>query len=71
MVQDLGKAVTAAFVADGLVATERHNTPAACPKSYINPVVFAAWRAGYPQGLGRDDKAALRFLKAQARRPRR
>src|SRR5262249_15950463 len=28
------------------VATELRNTPAVCRKSYINPLVFAAWREG-------------------------
>jgi DNA topoisomerase IB len=28
------------------VAEELRNTPAVCRKSYINPVVFEAWRSG-------------------------
>jgi DNA topoisomerase I len=28
------------------VATELRNTPAVCRKSYINPMVFDAWRSG-------------------------
>jgi DNA topoisomerase-1 len=28
------------------VASELRNTPAVCRKSYINPVVFDAWRSG-------------------------
>jgi DNA topoisomerase I len=31
------------------VAAELRNTPAVCRKSYINPVVFAAWRSGMIQ----------------------
>jgi DNA topoisomerase-1 len=55
------------------------NTPAVCRKSYINPVVFDAWRAGAiaqlmpraavaPRGL---EKIALKLLRAEARRARR
>ncbi len=62
------------------VAAELRNTPAVCRKSYINPVVFEAWREGSLHKLVRDDlsrsprkaeKAALMFLRAQARRARR
>lgn len=31
------------------VAAELRNTPAVCRKSYINPIVFAAWRSGMIQ----------------------
>ena len=57
------------------VAAELRNTPAVCRKSYINPVVFEAWRAGrLPQPTGnelspaRAEKVALAFLKREARR---
>ena len=62
-------AATARNVADAL-----GNTPAVCRKSYINPVVFSAWRTG---ALGelmpkttvppkRLEKLALQLLRAQA-----
>jgi DNA topoisomerase IB len=59
------------------VALELHNTPAVCRKSYINPVVFEAWRDGrlhriVSENLGnapnRAEKAALRFLRRMARK---
>jgi DNA topoisomerase-1 len=59
------------------VAQELRNTPAVCRKSYINPAVFEAWREGRLQKQVVDDliraprkaeKAALAFLRAQARR---
>ena len=59
------------------VAAELRNTPAVCRKSYINPVVFEAWREGTLHKTIREDlsraprkaeQAALRFLRAQARR---
>lgn len=59
------------------VATELRNTPAVCRKSYINPIVFEAWREGrlhrYVRGDLRNaprkaEKAALIFLRSQARR---
>jgi DNA topoisomerase IB len=59
------------------VAAELRNTPAVCRKSYINPVVFEAWRGGrLPQaarangGLSpqQAEKIALAFLKREARR---
>jgi DNA topoisomerase IB len=31
------------------VAAELRNTPAVCRKSYINPIVFDAWRSGMIQ----------------------
>jgi DNA topoisomerase-1 len=41
------RALTARIVeAVKCVATELRNTPAVCRKSYINPVVFDAWRSG-------------------------
>lgn len=51
------------------------NTPAVCRKSYINPVVFAAWRSGalskaVPRAAlapKRMEKIALRVLKAQSK----
>ena len=59
------------------VASELRNTPAVCRKSYINPAVFEAWREGRLQKQVVDDlirsphraeKAALAFLRTQARR---
>lgn len=59
------------------VASELGNTPAVCKKSYINPVVFDAWRDGHLHRVIREDirhaprkaeKLALSFLKAQVRR---
>ena len=54
------------------VAGELGNTPAVCRKSYINPVVFEAWRDGRLHKVVREDLSraprkaetlALRFLK--------
>jgi DNA topoisomerase IB len=64
---------TAQQVSDAL-----RNTPAVCRKSYINPIVFDAWRSGAiarllphsavpPRGL---EKVALKLLKDEARRSR-
>lgn len=59
------------------VASELGNTPAVCKKSYINPVVFEAWRDGQLHRVIREDlsraprraeKLALSFLRARARR---
>ena len=58
------------------VAAALGNTPTVCRKSYIDPVVFAGWRAGRLQkvavkcrGERQWESAALRFLrKAHARR---
>jgi DNA topoisomerase IB len=58
------------------VAVELRNTPAVCRKSYINPVVFAAWRSGGLHKAIRDDitaaprkaeRLALGFLRRQSR----
>lgn len=60
------------------VSEALRNTPAVCRKSYINPVVFDAWRSGAiaklvphsavaPRGL---EKVALKLLKQEARRSR-
>ena len=58
------------------VALELRNTPAVCRKSYINPLVFSAWRSGALQRAIREDiaaaprkaeKAALAFLRSQTR----
>jgi len=72
------RALTACVVsAIKQVAGELGNTPAVCKKSYINPVVFTAWREGHLHKLIREDisraprkaeKLALSFLRAQARR---
>lgn len=51
------------------VAAELGNTPAVCRKSYINPVVFDAWRCGALQsllGAGRTtERRIVEFLRAQ------
>jgi len=60
------------------VSEALRNTPAVCRKSYINPVVFDAWRSGAiarlvphsaiaPRGL---EKIALKLLRDEARRAR-
>lgn len=58
------------------VAEELRNTPAVCRKSYINPVVFDAWRSGLlhrcigrlPSGAPRKlEQCALRFLRMMRR----
>ncbi|HVT36634.1 MAG TPA: DNA topoisomerase IB [Nevskiaceae bacterium] len=58
------------------VAAELRNTPAVCRKSYINPLVFSAWRDGTlhrllgnaaPAATRRAEAAALAFLRAAAR----
>jgi DNA topoisomerase-1 len=59
------------------VAAELGNTPTVCRKSYINPVVFSAWREGAlheftvsgsaPRKL---EQLALKFLRTQERRAR-
>ena len=60
------------------VAADLRNTPAVCRKSYINPVVFDAWRAGrLPAAMSkaanslprnRAEKIALAFLQREAKR---
>lgn len=57
------------------VAGALGNTPAVCRKSYINPVVFSAWRAGMmavatadAPGRQRLERATLHLLRACARR---
>jgi DNA topoisomerase I len=57
------------------VAETLGNTPAVCRKSYINPVVFQAWRTGALDKLvprtsmapKQMEKAALRVLRGQAK----
>jgi DNA topoisomerase IB len=59
------------------VAAELGNTPSVCRKSYINPIVFTAWRSGAlgefkaaaaaPRKL---EKMALAYLKQPAQSPR-
>lgn len=60
-----------------VVAGELRNTPAVCRKSYINPVVFTAWRAGHlhrsiaedlSRAPRRAERAALKFLRLEQRR---
>ena len=62
------------------VAAELRNTPAVCRKSYINPVVFAAWRTGSLHKAIREDitaaprkaeRLALGFLRRQSRADKR
>ena len=62
------------------VALELRNTPAVCRKSYINPLVFEAWRAGRLHGAispeasshaRKAERAALAFLRRETRRVRR
>ena len=57
------------------VAAELRNTPAVCRKSYINPVVFVAWRNGSLHKAIREninaaprkaERLALRFLRRQS-----
>lgn len=58
------------------VAGELRNTPAVCRKSYINPIVFDAWREGHLHRVVREDLSAaprkaevlaLQFLRSRAR----
>ncbi|BCT91735.1 DNA topoisomerase [Lysobacter helvus] len=56
------------------VAESLRNTPAVCRKSYIDPVVFAAWEdgrlqraAGNAKGPRQWEQAALRLLRAARR----
>jgi DNA topoisomerase IB len=62
------------------VAAKLRNTPAVCRKSYINPLVFDAWRSGaLHKGIGeriagaprRAERLAPGFLQRQARKARR
>ena len=61
------------------VSEELGNTPAVCRKSYINPVVFTAWRAGdvgkrvprIPVAPRKLEKLSLALLRAQARAAKR
>jgi DNA topoisomerase-1 len=55
------------------VAEELRNTPAVCRKSYINPVVFSAWRSGAlhkvvgtAHGARDAERVALQFLDARS-----
>jgi DNA topoisomerase IB len=61
------------------VASELRNTPAVCRKSYINPVVFDAWRDGslhkiFGPGISatprKSERMALTFLRVASRIPR-
>jgi DNA topoisomerase I len=58
------------------VASDLRNTPAVCRKSYINPLVFDAWRSGaLHQGISeeiagaprRAERLAIVFLRCQTR----
>jgi DNA topoisomerase IB len=62
------------------VAEELRNTPTVARKSYINPIVFAAWRSGSLhrtvtgdlKGAPRKaEKIALAFLRSESRRAKR
>ena len=60
------------------VAQALGNTPSVCRKAYIDPAVFAAWRAGALQALGERargarqwEQATLKFLRRARRTPRR
>ena len=71
------RAITACVVdAIRRVAAELRNTPAVCRKSYINPLVFDAWRTGaLHRGIGeriagaprKAERLVLRFLRRHAR----
>jgi DNA topoisomerase-1 len=59
------------------VATELRNTPAVCRKSYINPLVFDAWRDGslhrrvnenFATAPRRAERNALTFLRCAGRK---
>lgn len=59
------------------IAQELRNTPAVCRKSYINPIVFVAWRQGSLHKAIKENVAtaprkaeqlALAFLRSEARR---
>ena len=55
-----------------VVADELRNTPAVCRKSYVNPLVFEAWRSGALHRSFRDatpnPRRAAAFLRRAARR---
>jgi DNA topoisomerase IB len=55
-----------------VVAAELRNTPAVCRKSYVNPLVFDAWRSGELHRGFRDvalvPRRAAAFLRRAARR---
>ena len=48
------------------VAAELRNTPAVCRKSYINPLVFDAWRSGVIHEAFGMSQAAISTRKAEA-----
>ncbi len=72
------RAVTGCIVeAVKTVAAELRNTPAVCRKSYINPLVFDAWRTGaLHRGIDeriagaprKTERRVLAFLRQEARR---
>jgi DNA topoisomerase I len=55
------------------VALDLRNTPAVCRKSYINPVVFDAWRSGLvaKTSARNDESRTLAILRAMSRADRR
>ena len=66
-------AITTAIKA---VAAELRNTPTVAKKSYINPIVFTAWRSGslhktvsgdLRSAPRKAEKVALAFLRAESR----
>ena len=73
--RELKSAIVAAIKA---VADELRNTPTVARKSYINPVVFTAWKSGalhktisenLKNAPRKAEKLALAFLRKQARKP--
>jgi DNA topoisomerase I len=48
------------------VASELRNTPAVCRKSYINPLVFDAWRSGLLHEAFGNSQAAISTRKAES-----
>jgi DNA topoisomerase I len=48
------------------VASELRNTPAVCRKSYINPLVFDAWRSGLINEAFGNSQAAISTRKAES-----
>jgi DNA topoisomerase I len=77
-VPDTGRAVTACIVDTvKTVAAELRNTPAVCRKSYINPLVFEAWKTGaLHRGIDeriagaprKTERRVLAFLRREAQR---
>ncbi len=77
-----GERALKAHIADAVkqVASDLRNTPTVCRKSYINPLVFDAWRSGaLHKGIGekiagaprRAERLVPAFLRRQARKAKR